>query len=115
MLRWPGRFFKRYGAKAVCIARFIAIFPPAACNVLAGMTKMSWLTFISYNLIGSAGSTAGYILIGFFFGEEWKFVEAWLGPTWLYLILSGITVIVLGVIFRHSLSEFFARLFSRKT
>jgi hypothetical protein len=42
-----------------------------------------------------------------FFGEEWKFVEAWLGPTWLYLILSGITVIVLGVIFRHSLSEFF--------
>jgi membrane protein DedA with SNARE-associated domain len=83
--------------------------------VLAGMTKMSWRTFLFYNLIGSAGSTAGYILIGYFFGKEWKYVEAWFGPTWLYLILSGITVIVLGVMFRHSLSRFMARLFSRKT
>ena len=113
-LKWPGRFFKRHGAKAVCIARFIAIFPPSACNVLAGMTKMSWRTFLFYNLIGSAGSTAGYILIGFFFGKEWKFVEAWFGPTRLYLILAGMTVIVVSVMFRHSLSGLLMLLFSRK-
>jgi membrane protein DedA with SNARE-associated domain len=113
-LKWPSRFFKQHGAKAVCIARFIAIFPPAAGNVLAGMTKMSWRTFLFYNLIGSAGSTAGYILIGFFFGKEWKFVEVWFGPAWLYLILAGMTVIFVGVMFRRSLSGLLARLFSRK-
>jgi membrane protein DedA with SNARE-associated domain len=33
-LRWPKRFFKRHGAKAVLIARFIPLFPPflAACR-----------------------------------------------------------------------------------
>jgi membrane protein DedA with SNARE-associated domain len=39
-LKWPERFFKRHGAKAVFIARFIALFPPVAANLLAGMTKM---------------------------------------------------------------------------
>jgi membrane protein DedA with SNARE-associated domain len=39
-LRWPERFFKRHGAKAVFIARFIPLFPPFAANLLAGMTKM---------------------------------------------------------------------------
>jgi len=112
-LRWPGRFFKRHGARAVCIARFIAIFPPAACNVLAGMTKMSWRTFLFYNLIGSAGSTASYILIGYFFGKEWKLLEARLGPTGLYLILTGITLIAFGVIFRHSLSRLLVRVPSK--
>jgi membrane protein DedA with SNARE-associated domain len=38
-LEWPERFFKRHGAKTVFIARFIALFPPIAANLLAGMTK----------------------------------------------------------------------------
>jgi membrane protein DedA with SNARE-associated domain len=45
-LEWPERYFKRHGAKAVFIARFIAIFPPIAANLLAGMTKMSWRSFL---------------------------------------------------------------------
>lgn len=31
----PKRFFKRHGAKAVFIARFIALFPPVVANLLA--------------------------------------------------------------------------------
>jgi hypothetical protein len=49
-----------------------------------------------------------------FFGKKWKQLEAWLGPTALYLIFAGIILIVLGVIFRHSLSKFSARHFSKK-
>ena len=45
-LKWPERFFKRHGAKAVFIARFIALFPPVAANLLAGMTSMSWRKFL---------------------------------------------------------------------
>jgi hypothetical protein len=56
-----------------------------------------------------------YILIGYFFGKKWKLLEAWLGPTALYLILAGIALVVLGVVFRHSVSEFLKRLVSKKT
>jgi membrane protein DedA with SNARE-associated domain len=113
-LEWPERYFKRHGAKAVFIARFIAIFPPVAANVLAGMTKMSWRSFLLYNLTGSAAFTATYILIGYFFGKKWKLIEAWLGPTALYVILAGLTLIVIGVMCRHSLSGLLTRLFSKK-
>ena len=44
-LKWPEQFFKRHGAKAVFIARFIALFPPVAANLLAGMAKNSLAKF----------------------------------------------------------------------
>ena len=53
-LEWPQRYFERHGAKAVFIARFIAILPPVIANVLAGMTRISWRLFLLYNLTGSA-------------------------------------------------------------
>jgi len=113
-LKWPERFFKRHGAKAVFIARFIAVFPPVAANLLAGMAKMPWRVFLFYNLTGSAAYAISYILIGYFFGKKWKLLEAWLGPTALYLILAGIALVVLGVVFRHSVSKFLKRLVSQK-
>jgi membrane protein DedA with SNARE-associated domain len=112
-VKWPERFFKRYGAKAVFIARFIALFPPVAANLLAGTTTMPWRIFLFWNLTGSAVYTISYILMGYFFGKQWKLFEAWLGPTALYLILAAIVVIVLGLIFRHSSSRFSVRPFSK--
>ncbi|MGP8201112.1 MAG: DedA family protein [Limisphaerales bacterium] len=113
-LAWPERFFKRHGAKAVLIARFIPLFPPFAANLLAGMTKMSWRTFLFYNITGSAVWAPSYILIGYLFAQKWKVLEAWLGPTALYLILAGIALIFLGVTFRRSASKFLAHAFSKK-
>ena len=112
-VKWPEQFFKRHGARTVFIARFIFLFPPVVVNLLAGMSKMPWRTFLFYNLTGSAAYATTYILIGYFFGKEWKLLEAWLGPTTLYLILAGIVLVVLGMIFRHSLSEFWSCLFSK--
>jgi len=108
-LQWPGKFFKRHGAKTVFIARFIFLFPPVAANLLAGMSKMPWRTFLVYNLTGSAAYSTMYILLGFFFGRQWNRLAAGLGPTPLYLMIAGIIVIVLAVIFRHSLSRLWAR------
>jgi membrane-associated protein len=113
-LKWPEQFFERHGAKAVFIARFIALFPPVVANLLAGMAKMPWRTFLFYNLTGSAAYTATYILIGYFFGKEWKWLVARLGSTTLYLIFGGLALIVLGVIYRKALSAFLARHFSKE-
>ncbi|MGA2685200.1 MAG: DedA family protein [Verrucomicrobiota bacterium] len=113
-MKWPEQFFKCHGAKTVFIARFIFLFPPVAVNLLAGMAKIQWRTFLFYNLTGSAAYTTGYILIGYFFGKQWKQLEAWLGPTALYLMLAGMAIVAFAVIFRHSLSGSWARLFSKK-
>jgi membrane protein DedA with SNARE-associated domain len=53
-LKWPERFFKRHGAKAVFLTRFIPLFPPVVVNLLAGMSKMRWKVFLFFNLTGSA-------------------------------------------------------------
>jgi membrane protein DedA with SNARE-associated domain len=113
-LKWPESFFKKHGDRAVFIARFIPLFPPVAVNLLAGMAKMRWHIFLFYNLANSIVCGISYILLGYFFGKKWKQLEAWLGPTALYLILAGMTLVVLGVIFRHSVSGVWTRLFPKK-
>jgi len=54
------------------------------------------------------------ILIGYFLGTMWMLFEAWLGPTLPYLILAGVALIILGVIFRHSLLEILAPRFTKR-
>ena len=66
-----------------------------------------------FNLAGSVAYTIVYVLLGYFFGKKWKLLQAWLGPAVLYVILAGITLIVLGFIFRHTLSGYAARLSSK--
>jgi membrane protein DedA with SNARE-associated domain len=114
-MKWPGQFFERHGPKTVFIARFIFLFPPVVVNLLAGMSKMPWRTFLFYNLTGSAAYSATYTLIGYFFGKKWKLLKASLGPTMLYLIFAGIILLVLAVFFRHTLAGFGTRLFSKKS
>ncbi len=82
-------------------------------NLLAGLSKMPWRTFLLYNLTGSAAYSTTYILLGYFFGKQWKRLVAWLGPVPLYLILAAIILMVLAVLFRHPLSDFWARRFSK--
>ena len=116
-LKKTQRFFTDHGAKSVFIARFIAVLPPVAVNLLAGMSKkMPWPVFLFLNLTGSAASTVTYILIGYFFGKQWNHFEVWLGRTTIYLLLAGIALLLLlGVIFRKSLAGLWAELrFSRK-
>jgi membrane-associated protein len=107
-------FFKRYGTKTVFIGRFIALLPALVPNALAGMAKMRWRVFLFYNFTGSAVYATLYILLGYFLGKRWEFLQAWLGPTAIYLILQGIVLIVLAVIFRHFLYNLWVRLFFAK-
>ena len=60
-------FFERYGSKAVILAHFVPImrtFVPVA----AGVGKMSWRRFTTYNLIGVLGWGTGVTLLGYFLG-----------------------------------------------
>ena len=109
-----GNYFKRYGAKTVFLARFIALLPPLIPNVLAGVANMRWRVFLFYNFTGSVVYATLYILLGYYFGKQWEALEAWLGPTAIYLILQGIVLIVLAVVFRGFIYRFWARFFPGK-
>jgi membrane protein DedA with SNARE-associated domain len=54
-----------------------------------------------------------YILLGYYFGKRWKRFAAGLGSTTTYLLLAGAVLVVLGLIFRHSLSGYWKRHYSK--
>lgn len=91
-------FFERHGGKTITIARFIPIIRTFAPFV-AGVSKMTYHKFLSYNVIGGVSWVTLMFCIGYFFGNI-GYVKNHFG-----LIVVGIVVISVlpGVIaFIHS-------------
>ena len=61
-------FYDRYGGKAIIIARFIPIVRTFAPFV-AGIGKMQYSRFLSFNVIGAIAWVALFIPAGFVFGN----------------------------------------------
>jgi membrane-associated protein len=61
-------FFIRYGGVTIVIARFVPFIRTFA-PFLAGVGKMSYRWFITYNVIGGVLWILAFVLAGFFFGS----------------------------------------------
>jgi len=62
------RFYEKYWAETIIIARFMPIIRTFA-PFLAGIGYMSYWRFISYNVIGGIAWIVSFILGGFYFGN----------------------------------------------
>jgi membrane-associated protein len=62
------RFYERHGAKTIVIARFVPIIRTFAPFV-AGIGRMSYARFITYNVAGGVGWIAALVLGGYAFGN----------------------------------------------
>jgi membrane-associated protein len=80
------RFFERYGARSIVLARFVPIvrtFTP----IVAGASRMHYRTFVVFNLIGGALWGCGVTILGYFLGQV-AFVRSH-----IELILIGIVAV----------------------
>jgi membrane-associated protein len=86
-------FYEKHGGKTIIIARFVPIIRTFAPFV-AGMGKMRYPRFLSYNIIGGIGWVLIITYAGYFFGEL-EFVKKNL----TFLILAIIFISILPAVF----------------
>jgi membrane-associated protein len=60
--------FEKHGGVALVVARFLPVVRTFA-PILAGITRLNWVTFTVYNMLGAAIWVLGLCLAGYYLGE----------------------------------------------
>lgn len=110
-------FYERHGGKTIILARFMPIVRTFA-PILAGVGRMHYPTFITFNLIGGFLWAIGITLLGYFLGSIIPGIDRYLLPIILLIIFLSILPGIIHVIktkeHRDHLKKILLRLFKIK-
>lgn len=90
------QFYKKYGGRAVVLARFVPIVRTIA-PILAGIGSMTYKTFLSFNILGGLLWGAGMLSLGFFLGSIIPNAEHYILPLSLVIIVLSFLPILINL------------------
>ncbi|MCL2451954.1 VTT domain-containing protein [Candidatus Saccharibacteria bacterium] len=102
-LRTAEEFYEKHGGKAVILAQFMPIirtFNP----IVTGISKMHYVRFITFNIVGAILWTIGITLIGFFsfkvFGQliDPEKIDMYLLPIIVLIVLISISPAIVHIL-----------------
>jgi len=82
-------YIKDFAPSLVFFSRFLTELSPAT-NILAGLSKVSKKTFITFALLGEISYTLLYGMAGYFLGSQWE-------DNFSFLFRAGLIVLSLGI------------------
>lgn len=86
-------FYEKYGSKAIVLARFVPAvrtFVP----IMAGVGKMSYEKFLSYNIIGGTIWALGITTGGYFLGKSVSNIDQYIIPIIVMIVLASVIPIL---------------------
>lgn len=87
-------FFEKHGPKTIVLARFVPIVRTFA-PILAGVGRMQYRTFVSYNLIGGFLWAIGVTLLGYWLGNLIPDIDAYLLP--IIALIIALSFVPIGL------------------
>ncbi len=91
------RFYERYGARAIVLARFVPIVRTLA-PILAGIAKMEYEKFLAYNAIGAILWATSMISLGYYLGKFVPEIVQYILPVSVIIIVISFFPLILNVI-----------------
>jgi membrane-associated protein len=87
-------FYKKYGGKAIVLARFVPVvrtFTP----IMAGVGKMRYRDFITWNIVGGTGWVILLTSLGYFLGNSVPNIDKFILPVVvLIIIISALPIVI---------------------
>lgn len=82
-------FYEKHGTKTIVFARFIPIIRTFA-PIVAGIAKMDWKKFLTFNVVGGAVWTVGLTLGGYWLGSKVPNVDKYILPIIAAIIILSV-------------------------
>ncbi len=94
-------FFARHGGRAVFLARFVTGLRVFGALV-AGTSRMPWVRFALYNVLGGTVWATAAVLLGYFMWASISLVEHWVGRVSLLLVAALVLAWLLRWAYRRA-------------